>query len=262
MLEQRRWRMDIIFIALIVFVGFFALSIFQIIRQGISLQSIASAVIAGAMFLLVLVVYLDVTDFRSNFEDSEKLFLFQDGSNKLIAGFSGVLTEESVPQFLDAPTLAKKQAEYDMKDIEAFVGSYYKVFVLSEDVFASFDVGVTYGNVTLTQEDILSVMGSMQPTSAFADTYLRELSMPDPTGALKAKVIDDLRREAPDDASMRGLLFAQLFSEGFEQKGSNFLIFGIAADQIKVFRETPLFLLIRYTPPSLLEQVAQTGGRK
>ncbi len=252
--------MNIVLIVMIIFAISLALSIFRIARYGLTIQSVASAVIAGTIFVLVLFVYLDVTDFRSNFGDSEKLFLLQDESQRLVAGFSGVLTEESVPEFLDAQTLARKQAEYDAKDVEAFVGPYYKVFVLSEDTFASSAAEVDYGNMTLMQEDILGLINSVQPTSAFADRYLDKLALPDPSGAFKAQIMDDLRTKAPDDASMRGLLFAQLFSAGSERQGSNFLLLGIAAGHVKVFKETPLFLLIRYTPPFLLEQVTQVGG--
>lgn len=252
--------MDIVLIILVVFAASFALSIFQIIRQGITIQSLVSAIIAGAIFGLVLFVYLDLTDFRNNFEDSEKLFLLQDESQQFIAGFSGVLTKESAPTFLDAGELAKKQAEHDARDSEAFVGPYYKVFVVSNDFFASFAADVSYGNLTLTHEEVLDIIASEQPMSAFADWYLQKSSIQDPTGVFRSQIMDDLSRQTPDDASMRGLLFAQLFSASFEREGPNLLILGIADDQVLVFKETPLFLLMRYTPSLLLAQVAQIEG--
>ncbi len=252
--------MDIVFIILVVFAVSFALSIFQIVRQGITFQALVSAIIAGAIFALVLFVYLDLTDFRNNFEDSEKLFLLQDESQQFIAGFSGMLTKESAPEFLDSEELAKKQAEYDAKDIEAFVGPYYKVFVVSNEFFASLATDVDYGNMSLTHEEVLGIINSEQPTSALADRYMQKLSAPDPTGAVKAQLMNDLRRQAHDDASMRSFLFAMLVSDSVEREGPNLLILGIAADRVAVFKETPLFLLIRYTPPSLLAEVAQIEG--
>lgn len=251
--------MDVVLIILAVFGISFALSIFQIVRQGIGIRSLASAIIAGTIFGLVLFMYLDVADFRDNFKDSEKLFLLQDESQQFIAGFSGVFTKESALTFLDAQALAKKQAEYDTKDTEAFVGPFYKVFVVSSEFLASFSADMSYGDLVFTHEDALRFITSEQPISAFVDLYLREQSIPDPTGALKTKMIDDLRRQVLDDTSMRGLLFAKLFSAGLEREGSNFFIVGIAADQVRVFKETPLFLLMRYMPASLLKWVVQAG---
>jgi len=109
-------------------------------------------------------------------------------------------------------------------------------------------------------EEVLGIINSEQPTSALADRYMQKLSAPDPTGAVKAQLMNDLRRQAHDDASMRSFLFAMLVSDSVEREGPNLLILGIAADRVAVFKETPLFLLIRYTPPSLLAEVAQIEG--
>jgi len=79
---------------------------------------------------------------------------------------------------------------------------------------------------------------------------------PDET-RLKNQLMTDLREQAEDDSAMRGLIFAQLISAGFDVSGPNFLIQAIAKQDITVVKETALFVLIRYTPPFLLNQVTQ-----
>lgn len=248
--------MEIVLIVLIIFGISLLLSIYQLVRVGPSLRAAGSVVISAILFILVVFVYLDMADFRDKFEDSDKLFLLQDGEQQFIAGFSGQLMGGSTATFLDAGLLEKKQAEYDAKDTEAFVGSHYKVFVLQPAIFEQITMNIEFGDASFTPLEFQDIIGSDQPASSFAESYLTKLGMDSEDADLKSQFITSLPEQVEDDTSIRGLIFAKLFFAGNEVN-SNFLIRAISSGNVEVFEETALFILFRYTPPFLLEQVAQ-----
>lgn len=255
--------MEIVLIVLIVFAVSLALSIYQLIHRGVSLRTISSVVISTVLFVIVLFIYLDATDFRDKFEDSDKLFLLQDGDKQFIAGFSGQLKGGSIPTFLDAGSLAKKQAEYDAKDTDAFVGSHYKVFVLQPAIFEPITMDIEYGDTSFTSAEFQDILNSDQPASLFAEAYLTKVGM-DPSDAdLKSQFMENFREQAEDDTAMRGLVFAQLISAGFEEGGGLIFLFrAISNGNVDVFKDTALYVTFRYTPPFLLESVGAIRGNQ
>lgn len=249
--------MEIVLIVLIIFGISLLLSIYQLVRLGPSLRAAGSVVISAILFVLVLLVYLDMMDFRDKFDDSDMLLLLQDGEQQFIAGFSGQLKEGSVPSFLNAGSLAKKQVEYDAKDMDAFVGSNYKVFVLQPSIFEPITMDIEYGDTSFTPAEFQDILNSDQPASLFAEAYLTKSGMDPEDVNLKSQFITNLREHAEDDAATRGFILAQLISVGFKERGLTFLVRAISSGDVDVFKDTALYVFIRYTPPFLLEQVAQ-----
>src|SRR3989344_2909989 len=110
-------------------------SVYKIIKSGAKIGNIISVSISILILVLSIVIYLDINDFRSNFETSSKLFLLEEKS-MLLSGFSGILSDnQEKPIFLSANNITALQQLYNNKDYKEMQANNYKLFIINITAF-------------------------------------------------------------------------------------------------------------------------------
>jgi len=196
--------------------------IILIIKFGKSIVKI----VAFAILLLVILTgiglyfgYTDYMDIQKNFNTQPKLFLLQE-KDRALAGLRIVSFED--PETIETLTVEDLEimsTHLANRDYEAILGHNYKAFIFKLQPLIK-EQSINFQGQTLEQENIREIL--------YSET-------------------------TPTDMKTR--IFAGLFSKKMEEEGQLYLIKGVKSKDIRVYPETPLFKIAKYTPNSLLNKV-------
>ena len=211
-----------------------------------------STLLGIVIFIFMMILYQDVSDFQTNFPISEKLFLLEE-NNTLLAGFSGTFTEETQPDLVTENELDSYQSSFEENDLEAILGNYYKLFIVKLDVFKD-TKSIEFGDDALSVNFVFDLLYSNSPIDKYANYYIQSQGIP--ASALE-NVKKQLRNTFSSDEEFKGALFATLFGEE-TQANSLFLFEEYKKDNIIIYEETILFRTIKKLPFFLMKRFVKT----
>ncbi len=247
---------DISLIVLIIFVISTLLGVYKLIKLGVTIAGFISVVISAALLLMGVALYLDVNTFQEKFETAPKLFLLKEGDT-LLAGFSGVLGKAGEkPALLSAEALVDLQAKYDANDLASILDGNYKLFIINITVFNNITEDLLVEDETYTKGEIVVMMHSSTPMDDFTEDLLQRKDISaQQHDAVKRQLVAKLQKDSPDDTAFKGNLFMLLLAQAVKEQGSRFILTEFQHGHIRIYPETALFKLVKYTPPRYLSQI-------
>lgn len=247
---------DVSLIVLIIFVISTLLGVYKLIKLGVTIAGFISVAISAALLFMGVALYLDVNEFQEKFETAPKLFLLKEGDT-LLAGFSGVLGKAGEkPALLSAESLTDLQATYDTKDLASMLGDNYKLFIINITVFNNITEDLLVEDEAYAKDQIVTMIHSPTAMDDFTEDLLRRKDISaQQHDAVKRQLIAKLQKDAPDDTAFKGNLFMLLLAQAVKEQGSRFILTEFQHGHIRIYPETALFKLVKYTPPRYLSQI-------
>ncbi len=197
----------------------------------------------GLSYLII----TDINDLKENLPTKEKLVLF-DLDGKLVAGFyfsdvDEIFGNDNIVQDtknLRKPDLDKLNGFYADDDMDSLSEMAYEVFILKEDMFT--DVSeVQFGDITVSKEDIFSIMRSDSALEDFLDKFTQYEGQR-----------EVMREEIQDDLNAKNILLFVLFSKAQEKGGATYLVDEFKEDNLVIYKESITMKLIKLLPGSII----------
>jgi len=243
---------------LIVLVVSAILAIVRIVQRGVNLKTIVSLITALVLFFLGLTLYLDAMDFQDNFADSTKIMLFVD-NNTIITGFSGLLLNETdVPYFYSEEELYQMNFYLKEKNYRSILGDNYKLFILYDEAFDAINGTVTMGGKGYEKEILCDMLHSDNPTERFVDSLMEGLILsPEENERQRESYKQQIFENYGDDNALKGIIFSNMIIEGMERDEAMFLIENFQYGRVKIYKESLLFKIAKYIPPSYMRMMIE-----
>ncbi len=196
----------------------------------------------GAMAFTVL-IYMDASDIRKNFAESDNLYLLE-SEGEILAGF---VTKGAVePEMLSSlDEIIKKYESSDFAGILAG-GKYYKMITINEKSLEGLGE-IDLVQLKISAEDAFRIIKSEEA----AEDY-RQL--------LAEKNFTDEGAESSNAEKVKGLMFYFLYSQASIEQGPMFLVDNIKSGLVKVYEETLVFKIIKRFPTSMVKNMIKNGG--
>ncbi|MBA3064243.1 hypothetical protein FP803_02285 [Candidatus Woesearchaeota archaeon] len=214
-----------------------AIIIFKIVKT--ILKTILIVLILG--FLLTAIfgffTYKDAVELKDNLESKPKLMLLQD-NEKIVAGFVATDFEEEA-EFLRISQVAEYQNSFKKQDYKKMLGNNQKMFIIDLKAFDLVDEKVNFNGKELSKNFLYSVLKSNDPISLYKGE----------TG------IDPALNGISDPVEFKAVVFAVLFSEAIEKKGTLFIFNEYKKKNIIVYPETAVFKFIKLIPTSFVKNM-------
>ncbi len=230
-------------ISLILFVVI-AVLVFKFIKNTIKSIFILLAILTLVVVVGGITIYSDVNDFRQNFPTVPSLYLLEK-DNQIVAGIYGTFSEEAPPSLVGTEQLASYQNNYQANNLDDIKGDYYKLFVMKAEAFDSITEIKTDGE-TISKQAVFDLLGSSTPINDF----MAQKGLPQEQ---RSALLTNLN--VKNDAEFKSLLFTLLFAKSIQEKGPTFIFIQFKQENIIIYPDTTITLLIKEVPLSLLNSV-------
>ncbi|MBU4283840.1 MAG: hypothetical protein KJ968_01925 [Nanoarchaeota archaeon] len=181
--------------------------------------------------------YQDAVELKDNLETKPKLMLLQD-NEKIVAGFVTTDFEEE-PEFLTISQITEYQNSFKKQDYKKMLGNNYKMFIIKIKAFDFDDEELDFIGKKVSKNLLYSVLKSNDPISLYKGE----------TG------IDPALNGISDPVEFKAVVFAVLFSEAIEKKGTLFIFNEYKKKNIIVYPETAVFKFIKLIPTSFVKNM-------
>ncbi|MBU3941628.1 MAG: hypothetical protein KKF74_01815 [Nanoarchaeota archaeon] len=181
--------------------------------------------------------YKDAVELKDNLESKPKLMLLQD-NEKIVAGFVATDFEEEA-EFLRISQVAEYQNSFKKQDYKKMLGNNQKMFIIDLKAFDLVDEKVNFNGKELSKNFLYSVLKSNDPISL----YKSETGM------------DPALNGISDPVEFKSQVFAALFSEAIEKKGTFFIFSEYKEKNIIIYPETAVFKFIGLIPTSFIKKM-------
>ncbi len=239
----------IIFIVLILLVGFI---LFKIVKTLIKAIFIEVILIGLVVILVGFLLFIDLSDFRENFLTSEKLFLYDD-DGQLKSGFEiSVFTDEGTLFSIPKNQVLYYDSLYQQDDLKTIRGDYYKVLILKRAAFDDVEGPISLENQEFTKDFLLEIVESEDPLDFLADNQLPENTPP--------MMVDEYKESLGDPDMLKAKILAIMFSKGMTQHGPNFLIGQFKEGNIIFYPKSPIIRAMKYIPNFINKRLAPEIG--
>jgi len=243
---------DVSSVISIIIVLIIIIAVFKIFKSVLKTIFIISTLFGIVVFFYLIILYQDVADFKTNFPTSEKLFLLEH-NQELIAGFSGVLTEQEEPNYVTSSELNSYKLSYEANDLDNIVNNYYKLFIVNSESFEEV-TSVEFGEDDLSREFIFDLIDSETATDDFANYYAQSRNIP---FAALGELKKQMKEQFPSDTEFKGSLFASLFSAKTKEDPL-FVFVEYKKENIAIHPETMLFKTMKKIPLFLMKRFIRT----
>lgn len=229
--------MDLSSIITIIIFIVVAIIIFKIVKT--ILKTILIVLILS--FLLTAIfgffTYQDAVELKDNLETKPKLMLLQD-NEKIAAGF--VVTDfEEEPEFLTISQITEYQNSFKKQDYKKMLGDNYKMFIIKIKAFDFDDEELNFIGKKVSKNILYSVLKSNDPITLY-----------------KSKTnVDPALYGIRDHVEFKAMVFAVLFSEAIEKKGTLFIFSEYKKKNITVYPETAVFKFIKLIPTFFIKNM-------
>lgn len=261
LLEQKRAKkeesmVDISLIIILVLGVSTLFSVYTLFKTGFTFWNILSLVISFGILVLSIGLYMDAKEFQEKFEASPKLFLLQE-NDVLLAGFSGKLVrEDETPVLMTEDELRGFQEDYDQQQYDAMLGANYKLFIVNLTVLNNITGEIVVDNNIYTKEYLIGLLRSPNPLELFVDDLAaRENVSASQQGAMKEKLLAELKKESPTDAAFKARIFGMLLRQAISEQGPLFILTQFKQGFIRIHKETIIFTTSKYLPQRYLQQL-------
>ncbi|OIO63784.1 hypothetical protein AUJ83_00680 [Candidatus Woesearchaeota archaeon CG1_02_33_12] len=181
--------------------------------------------------------YQDSVELKNNLENELNLVLLQD-NEKIVAGFVATDFEEEA-EFLRISQVAEYQNSFKKQDYKKMLGDNYKMFIIEIKAFDFDDEKVYFIGKRVSKNFLYSVLKSNDPINL----YRIEIGI-NPS-------LDGIS----DPVEFKSQVFAVLFSEAIEKKGTFFIFSEYKKKNIIVYPETAVFKFIGLIPTAFVKKM-------
>lgn len=181
--------------------------------------------------------YQDAVELKDNLETKPKLMLLQD-NEKVVTGF--IITDfEEEAEFLTISQVVKYQNSFKKQDYKKMLGDNYKMFIFDMKAFDFNDEELDFIGKKVSKNLLYSVLKSNDPIALY-----------------KSKTnVDSALYGINDPVEFKAQVFALLFSEAIEKKGTFFIFSEYKKKNIIVYPETAVFRFIKLIPTSFIKNM-------
>lgn len=241
--------MDIYTIITIFFLLLAGFIIFKVFKSVIKAVLIISVLFSLILVLFFILVAQDVSDFKTNFPTSEKIFLLN-YNNKITAGFSGMLSENTTPSFMKSNDIGLYNNYFEKGELKNILGERYSLFIVDKEAFNNTKL-IRFGEEDLTKDFVFSLLNSNSPIEDYAAYYIQIKDLPSSgLGSVK----DQIKKQFGSDAEFKGAVFAVLYSES-SQKDPSFLIKEYKKGNVNIYPERLVFKIAKKIPSFFLDKI-------
>ncbi|PLW80370.1 hypothetical protein C0585_02770 [Candidatus Woesearchaeota archaeon] len=261
-------------IALLIYVIIIVL-VFKLVKSAIKTLLIAillfGIILAGTTYFVV----KDLKDMQENFPDQPKLILLGDGE-KLLAGFTAVDITSDNLRYLSDEELSKLSNYYVEEDYDTLLDINYKFFLFNlsmyDEVIAEGveiqDIGESL--VYLSGEKLTEALYSNNPIDTILNIVVDKIvegqleSIPN-SDQLTDEMIEELKNQVIENAKaelantspgqLKAMLLSLMLKEKIEKEGPSSIFMDLKNDEFKVYPETAVFKLIKFTPSRFIEGI-------
>ena len=221
-----------------------AIIIFKIVKTV--LKTILIVLILGLLLTAIFgfFTYQDTVELKDNLETESKLMLLQD-NEKIAAGFIAAEFEEEA-EFLTISQIAEYQNNFKKEDYKKMLGNNYKVFIIELNAFDFDDEELDFIGKKVSKNILYSVLKSNDPITLYksktnADPALYGIS---------------------DPIEFKSQVFAVLFNEAIDKRGTFFIFNEYKKKNIIVYPETSVFKFINLIPTSFISNMFEKTKEK
>ena len=221
-------------IVFLIIVAIFIYLILKFIKKVVSMV-ISFAVLfilISSMFLFL--VYTDYRDFKAGISEKESIILISDGPAYITGGYVNITSTNmlNTPKYIEDIGLISTQS---YKDI---LGENYKLFIIDLSFYEQNLPEITnYNNYSLKKNGILNTLRSQNPNKEFA--------------ALVNKPVESITKK-PNELKLELALGALDYL--IKNQGKIITISGYKDKQIRVYKDTMLFKLIKIAPTAYINK--------
>jgi len=214
-----------------------AIIIFKIVKTIV--KTILIVLILG--FLLTAIfgffTYKDSVELKDNLEDQPKLMLLQD-DEKIVAGFVATDFEEEA-EFLTISQVAEYQNSFKKQDYKKMLNNNQKMFIINLKAFDLVDEELYFNGKKTSKSFLYSVLKSNDPINLYR---------------IETGINPELNGIS-DPVEFKARVFAVLFSEAIEEKGTFFIFREYKKKNIIVYPETAVFKFIGLIPTAFVKKM-------
>ena len=229
--------MDLNSIITIIILIVIAIIIFRIVKT--ILKAVLTVLVLG--FLLTaffgFLTYKDAVWLKDNLEGQPKLMLLQD-NKKIVAGFVATDFGEEA-ELLTISQVAEHQNSFKKQDYKKMLGTNQEMFIIDRKAFGLVDEKVNFNGKELSKNFLYSVLKSNDPINLYRGE----------TG------INPALNGISDSVEFKSQVFAVLFSEAIEKKGTLFIFSEYKKKNIIAYPETAVFKFIGLIPTAFIDKM-------
>ncbi|MEE9525568.1 MAG: hypothetical protein V3V78_03105 [Candidatus Woesearchaeota archaeon] len=236
------------FIIGIIILAVIGLIVFKITKSIFKAIFLASTILAITIALISFLVVSDATEFTEKSKAIPSIYLLEE-DGIILAGFSGTfMNESSQPTFVSGDALGP----YEENDLDELLGENYKLYLVKKQAFDLIDT-IDGGNLLLSKEEVFTLIDSETPLDDYIIAQVGAVSASQ-LAAFRKDMFRDMNIE--NDDGFRGVLFAAMLTTGFKEP--IWLFDQIKQKNIIIYKETPMFKLIKFAPTSYLKKLMKT----
>lgn len=244
---------------------------FLLLKSVIKAIAIASGIIIVLTLIFGFLVYVDVKDMSQKLQTENKLVLLTDGNNVLTAvkigdmsnakGDFTAMIKDGTIVFSQKSEFASLSSSLASKNYDAILGNNYKLILVDIKTFDSVQNVRLFDKINMPAEEARSILRSNTPLDDFMnnDNNLVGLMgtntnldlMKQQKAALKQQFITQIGTEE----SIKAILAVSMF-QTVAKDNPDILIMEYQKGDIKVYKETMTFKLLKYVPVSMMKGFA------
>ena len=209
-------------------------------KAAFKIISILWFVVFLATIALGVLVYADVKDMQERCPEMPPVFILED-EGKILAGINMKIEEGNGGMSGDdvfISGLGKFQDAYDQNDFRRITEEEHcKAAVFRLQTFDYIKSINLTNDIKISRATIWKVLRSDNPAEELA--------------------AEDISMEEIDSAEnqVKGFIFALMFAKALEEKGASFATSNLKSGNIKVYKETITFKVLKHAPVSLMDEL-------
>ena len=235
-----------IVVAIIILVIFKILKSLLLFRFVFKIISLAFLLIMVFLVIGAIVIIRDVNDFRNNFQNSTNLIILKDNSTFL----SGIIlrVQDNTYKPLATKELSNLEKLYQKNpDNLALNTQYYKIIIIDIDIYESLGQQlVNNKNINLTGAEMKRILLSTDAKAELSNVIAKKQGV---------KVADVLSEIGSTNDEIKPYLLSHAISYFFNPAHLDRLAEAFKNDQIAVYKDTPLFQMIKFIPAAITRSV-------
>ncbi len=248
------------YILLIILLIPIVLGVVKIVNEGLSLSALAGLVFSVAVFGFGILLQMDTSDFSENFESSAKTILLED-NGEIRAGFTGVLTPDQPPVFLDENKIAQYNVYYQRGEQDKIKGESYKLIIVKRPAFEVIEK-ISFAGEDISREDAFAIIEASNPIEMYTERIVeagiaRNDIAPEYGDEAKKQYLSEIQEKMGDTGRLRGALFGVLIAEATNKQGPLFLLNSYHNRQVIIYEESFMFKIIKIIPGKILQFVSR-----
>lgn len=187
-----------------------------------------------------ILAYADIKDMQERCPEMPPVFLLEDGGS-ILAGINMKIEEGNGGLSGDdvfISDLSRFQQAYDNDDFSAITEKEHcKAAVFRLQTFEFIEsINLTEG-ISISKSTIWDVLRSDSPVQELAEDNV------------EVEGIESV------ETQIKGFIFATMFAKALEQKGASFATSNLKNGNIKVYKETITFKVLKHAPVSLMDEL-------